>query len=395
VKSGWLDHDILMIPGPSEPYHEAVAMMCKPVLPHYGLKWGQIYADAREKLKKVFGAKGDVIVLPGPGAAGLELAVANVISPGDKAIVVHDGFFSDIFRQLVEIYDGIPILVSEEYGKAVKPHMVEDALERNGDVKAVFAVHSETSTGVRHDIEAIGRISKEYDLIYVVDAVSTYGGMELRVDDWNIDICIGYPSKALGAINGVVPVAIKDRIWEIVDSRKYKVRSRFYDLKLWRKCIDEWASWGHPFPTSMPTPVIMALKKAVEWALEEGLENRFRRHKACMTATRRAVQSLGLELLVKDEEDASHTISSASLNKNLDARSVISIVSEKFNILVGSLNLIGLNGLRIAHMGQTASPHYLLPTFFALEYALRKMKFAVREGEAVRILAETLGKCLR
>jgi len=394
MKFRWLDHDLLMIPGPSEPYHEALAVLSKPVLPHYGPQWREIYADTQEKLKAIFGTDEDVIMLPGAGAASLELAVANVVEPGDKALVVHDGFFTDIFRQLVETYEGTPVLVTEEYGRAVRPEMVAQALERNRNVKAMFIVHSETSTGVKHDIEAFGKIAEQYDLFHVVDAVSSFGGMELRVDDWNIDMCVGYPSKALGAINGVVPIAIKDRIWEYVKSRKSKVRSRFYDLKLWRKCMDEWAAWGHPFPTSMSTPVIMALRRAAELALEEGLENRFWRHRACKMATRRALQSLGLEPLVDEEEDASNTISSVKLPAKLNAASLISLMSDRFNILVGSLNLIGLNGLRLAHMGQGASPHHLLPTFFALEHVLHETKWEIRKGEAVSALAEKLHELL-
>jgi len=390
----WLDHNILMIPGPSEPYQRVVAALSRPVLPHYGSDWNKIYNDTCYNLRKIFDTKQDVIIVPGCGNAGIELAIANITEKNDKILVVHDGFFAEVFKQLIDIYEGIPLIVSAEYGKTVKIEAIKETLEKEGNVKAICTVYNETSTGVKHNLEEIGKIAREFDLYNIVDAVSAFGGMELKVDDWNIDICVGYPSKSLGGIHGAVPVAISDRMWGYIERRKTPIRTRFLNLKLWRKCIDEWSSWGHPYPTAMPASVIIALKEATEIALREGLENRFLRHRICKEAVREAIKSLNLELLA-DDEDASETVTSVKLPSELEYGKIISLIQKEFNITIGSTNLVGINGLRIGHMGLTASPHYILPTLFALENTLNRLGWRIPKGEAVKRATEVFYKYIK
>lgn len=384
----WMDHEILMVPGPSEPYQKVLAELSKPVLPHYGPEWKQVYEDTCRNLKKIFNTNDDVLILPGCGNAGLEMAVANLVEPGDKVIVVYDGYFSGYFKELVEAYEGLPILVSAPFGKAVKPHEIREKLEGETNVKAIISAHNETLAAVKHDLVGIGKIAKEFGLYNIVDAVSSFGGMKIDVDGWSIDICVGYASKSLGAINGVTPVAISNRVWDYVEKRESPVRSRFLNLKLWRKTMDEWASWGHPFPISQPTSIIVALKKGTEIALEEGLEDRYKRHKISKKAVRQGVRALGLEPFVIEDDDASETVTSIKLPDELPSAKITSLMKEHFNIVAGSMGLIGVNGLRIAHMAATASPHYILPTMLALEVALSKSGWKVNKGEAVKETAK-------
>lgn len=383
----WLDHDILMIPGPSEPYQEAICALSKPVKHHYGSRWKGIYDNTCDDLKKIFKTQADVILVPACGTAGIELAVTNLIEPGDKAILVHDGYFAEVFEELITSCEGHPLLASADYGEAVKPESIRRILEKERNVKAIFTVYNDTITGIKHSLPEIGDIANEFGLLNVVDAISAFGGMELQMDSWNIDICIGYPSKALGGINGVTPVALSQKIWECVSQRKPPVRTRFLNLKVWRKCIDDWSSWGHPYPTSMPTSVIQALAKCVDMALKEGLGNRYARHKICKKALREGIRSLGLENFVK-EENASETLTTVGLPDRLKSSMIIAHMQDDFNIIIGSMNMLGINGLRIAHMGSTASPHYILPTLFALEATLSKLGWPVDKGEAIKTAAK-------
>ncbi len=390
----WIDHDILMVPGPSEPYQEVLAELSKPVLPHYGREWKQVYEDTCRNLKKIFNTDDDVIIVPGCGNSGLELSVANLVEPGDRVIVVNDGYFSKCFKELIEAYEGIPILVSAPYGKAVQPEQIREKLEEEKDVKAIITAHNETLAGVKHNLKEIGKIAKEYNLYNIVDSVSSFGGMEINVDNWSIDICIGYASKSLGGINGVTPLAISKRVWDYIQKRASPVRSRFLDLKLWRKTMDEWSSWGHPFPVSLPTSIVVALRKATEIAIDEGLEGRYKRHMLCKQAVRQGIHAIGLESFVTKEEDASDTVTSIKLPDELAAPKITQSIQENFNIITGSMNLIGINGLRIGHMAATASPHYLLPTLLALEFALKKSGWKIKEGEAVKETARVFIDCL-
>jgi aspartate aminotransferase-like enzyme len=374
---------LLMIPGPSEAYPDVVAELARPVLPHYGEDFGPIYTDTCEKLKSLFGTRQSVILLPGPGAAALELAVGNLVGPGDKAIVCLNGWFSDLFRDLVERYGGTLLVERADYGKVVPPEQVRRRLEKERDVRAVFVVQNDTSTGVLHPLKEIGELARKHGAFFAVDAVSLFGGGEVKADEWGIDVCIGYPSKALGAVNGIVPIMISDRTWQAVAERKEPMRARFLNLQLWAKHIKEWASWGHPFPTSMPASLVVALRKAVEMALEEGLEPRYRRHALAGQAVRAAVRALGLELLA-EEQVASPTVTVVIFPKGIDADAVRATLSSRYSVMVAGLGaFIPKSGIRIGHMGVTASPLYVLPTIAALEGALARHGMKVRTGVGV------------
>jgi aspartate aminotransferase-like enzyme len=374
---------LLMIPGPSEAYPEVVAELAKPVLPHYGEDFGPIYTETCEKTKSLFGTRQSVILLPGPGAAALEMAVVNLAGPGDKALVCVNGWFSDLFRDIAERYGATVLVEKADYGKVVPAERVRRRMEKEKDVRAVFVVQNDTSTGVRHPLKEIGAAVREHGAFFAVDAVSLFGGGEVLADDWNIDVCIGYPSKALGGINGIVPVMIGERTWKAVAERTQPIRARYLDLQLWAKHIKEWASWGHPFPTSQPASLVVALHKAVEMALAEGLEARYRRHDLAGKAVRAAVRALGLELLA-EEDVASPTVTVVIFPKGFDADALRATLFRRYSIMVAGLGaFIPKSGIRIGHMGVTASPQCVLPTIAALEGALAEHGMKVTVGAGV------------
>jgi aspartate aminotransferase-like enzyme len=383
---------ILMIPGPSEVDPEVLSIMARPVLAHYGSEWCQIHIETCDKLKRIFNTNQSVLLLPGPGNAAIDLAVGNLIEPGDKALNVLNGFFGEIFRSSIEMHGGRSIDIKADIGKAVSPDQIRHKLSEERDIKAVFAVHSETSTGVLNPIKEIGEICGEFNVLYVVDTISSFSGIEVRMDDWNIDICIGYASKALGSVNGIVPVAISDRAWKVALNRRTPMRARFLNLQVWKKFIDEWSSWGHPFPSSMPSSVILALKRATELALEEGLEKRYRRHYIAGKATRAGLRNLGFQIVPKEEE-ASSTITAAMVPNNINIGKLKGILNERFDILIAEMGaLTGVKGIRIGHMGVTASPMYVIPTIAAIEVALAELGVSVKPGSGVGGAMDVFGK---
>jgi len=375
------DRKILMIPGPSEAHPEVLSVLSKPVMPHYGIDWGRIYEETCEKLKEIFNTEQSVIILPGPGNAALELAAGNLLEPGDKALIVHDGWFCEIFRQIVQTYGAEPIPVKVDPGEIVPGERVREKMEEEEGIRAVFVVQNETSTGVLQPVEEIGAIAKDFGALLVVDSVSSFGATEVRADDWSIDICIGYASKALGAINGVVPIMISDRAWERAEKRKEPMRGQFLNLNVWKKSIAEWGSWGHPYPTSMPTTLVLALRRAVELALEEGLENRYRRHQISGRAMRAGVRALGLRVL-PDEKVASHTVTVATTPEEVNADRLRETLYDEYDIMIAGA-LTGVKGLRIGHMGVTASPIFIIPTLAALEATLSDLGMKVKAGSGV------------
>lgn len=383
---------ILMIPGPTEVDPEVLSVMARPVLPHYGSEWGQIHIETCNKLKRIFNTNQTVLLLPGPGNAAIDLAVGNLIEPGNSALNVLNGWFGEVFRSSIEMHGGESVNVKTDVGKAVSPDEIRRKLREEKYIKAVFVVHSETSAGVLNPIKEIGEICGEFNVLYVVDAISSFGGVEVKMDDWNIDICIGYASKALGGVNGVVPIAISDRAWKVALDRRTPMRARFLNLQVWKKFIDEWGSWGHPFPSSMPCSVILALKRATELALEEGLEKRYRRHYIAGKATRAGLRTLGFEIVPREEE-ASSTITAARVPNGIDIGKLKEILNERFDILIAEMGaLTGVKGIRIGHMGVTASPVYVIPTLAAIEVALAKQGVDVKPGCGVAAAIDVFGK---
>jgi aspartate aminotransferase-like enzyme len=385
-----IDKKILMIPGPSEAHPEVLNVLSQPVMPHYGKKWGEIYEDTCQQLKKIFNTKQSVIILSGPGGLGLELSVANLIEPGDKAIVVHNGFFGELYGRVVELYERIPVILTKNYGEAADVTSINEKCEEE-DIKAIFLVHNETSTAVVNPVKEVGEIAKNNGVLYGVDAISSFGGMELRCDDWNIDVAVGYASKALGSIMGVTPVMLSEKAWEVAKNRTHPIRGRYLNLNVWQEYIDELTEIGHPFPASVPTSVVMALRKAIELVFSEGLENRYKRHQISAKAVHEGARALGLQILPK-EEIASDTVTALRLPDDISEDEVRRRINEKYNIMVSLMkNLIGLNGIRIGHMGVTASHFYIIPTLAALEQTLNSLGYKTKPGAAVSAAMDVYG----
>ena len=369
---------ILMIPGPTEVYPEALAAMAQPIMPHYGGEFLSIYLETCEGLKKIFETTGEVVLLVGPGTSAMEASATTIIEEGDKVINVRNGFFGDRFHEVIMAVGGKPVDVTAEPGKIVDPEAVRRRIKQEKDVKAIFLVHNETSTGVVNPVPQVGEVAQEHDLIYVVDGISSVGGIEMRMDEWNIDLCFTGSQKCLGAPPGLAPMAISKRLWEGIDEGKKSTRGWYLNLKTWRKYAMEWG-W-HPYPTSLATHSIRALHIAVKMALNEGLENRYCRHRVAGEALREGLKAMGLQLL-SDGKHASPTITVPKIPPNIDAAKLQKTVEDRFNILIaGGLTELKGKVLRIGHMSMTASPEYIIPTVAAMEYALLEQGFDLKRG---------------
>lgn len=378
-----------MLPGPTEVDPEVLAVLSRPVLPHYGKEWGTLYEEILADAQKVFRTTAETLVLPAPGAAALEMAAANLVEPGDKVVVVVNGFFAEIVESLVKIYGGEAKSIVPAYGRAVEPDQVAALLDQNPEVKAVFVVHNETSTGVVNPIPALGRLTRSRDILLVVDAVSSYGGMELDMDGWGVDYCVGYASKALAGVAGAVPVAVGKAAWETVRNRKRPVPGRFLNLLVWRKFIDEWRSWGHPHPTTMPVSVILAFGKALKLALTEGLEKRYRRHQVVARAVRVGLRRMGLEVLPREDE-ASATVSVFKAEGELGSQIRKTLANQYHIMIAGGLSKLEGKVLRIGHMGNTASLPHVAHTLGALTMTLKGLGYGNTVFEGLPAALEIL-----
>lgn len=377
-----------MIPGPSEADPEVLPILSQQVVAHYGADWYQTYVDTLEKLKNVFKTNSEVIILPAPGSAGIEMAASNILEPGEKAGVVMNGFFGELAKFLIESYGGVGVPIQTDYGKPVDLDVVEQEFEQN-DLKALFVVHSDTSSGVSNPVKELAAIANKHGALVVVDAVSSFAGMELEVDEWKIDFCVGYAGKALGGVVGATPIAIANSVWDRATKRKSRVPGRLLSLPCWKDAIDNWSSWGHPYPTTQPASIILAMRRALELALQEGLDNRYARHRKVAKALREAWKAMGLTIF-PDERIASDTVSVLNVPRDTDSK-IREIMYDTYNIMI-SKGLGKLSGrvIRIGHMGTSCSYGHVTQTIAALAGCLSMLGISNRGVEGLKVAVELL-----
>ncbi|MEM1922878.1 MAG: alanine--glyoxylate aminotransferase family protein [Nitrososphaerota archaeon] len=391
----WGEDPILMIPGPSELHPRIRDVLTSRFYPHYGPEWRQIYTEIEENVKKIFKTRNEVIIMPAPGCLGLELGIVNVANRGDKIVALTNGFFGDRFVEIASYCGAEVLTLSAPAGYVVSPETLKECLDRNPDARALIVVQNESAAGVLNPIHEYLAIAKKRGLFTVVDAVSSFGGADLDVDGWGIDVCVGYPNKCLSGIPGALPVSISREVWERVERGQVSPMSWFTNLRVWRWYRENWSSAGHPYPTTVNTYAYLALKKGVEVALEEGLEKRYERHRRMAAALRAAVKAMRLGLVSKNESYASPTITAIEVPEKLRDKigQLVDMMLNKYRIMISrGIGATENNAIRIGHMGLTASPRYLLPTVAALVDALNYLSGEGRSvGEAVEAFHKELG----
>lgn len=322
--------------------------------------------------EKNFNTKSYVTLLPIPGIVSVEAAVFNVVEDdGDKVVCLNNGFFSNLVERVLRLHGANVLSIKSRWESPVNIHKLERVLEEEPNVKAVFMVHNETSTGVLNDVASTAKVVRKHDKLLCVDVISSFGGVEFDFDDWGVDYAVGYASKCLSGVNGVCPVAISQRFIDYVKKLKKPVKSYYFNLSIYLEMSKYFKS--HPHPTSMPTSIIRALHYAAEKAINEGLVERYERHRKIAKAYRAAIRSLGLEILPK-EEFVSPTVTVVSVGKEL-CRKISSMLLEKHNIMVEEgLGPLKDKLLRIGHMGTTASKPYLIQFLTSLEIVLKSLE---------------------
>ncbi|ENN96539.1 aminotransferase class V [Methanocaldococcus villosus KIN24-T80] len=302
---------LIMLPGPTKIPSEVLLAMAKPIIGHRTKDFGELLEDTIEKLKKVFITDNDTFIVTGSGTAAMDMAISNVINKGDKVLTIITGVFGERFAKIVETYGGEVVKLEVEYGDMADAKVVKEILDENEDIKAVTVVHNETSTGARNDIEAIGKVVKDYDAIYIVDTISSLGGDYVNVDKFNIDICVTGSQKCLAAPPGLAAITVSEKAWEVIE--KNTPKNFYLNLKEYKNYYYE----KKQTPYTPAVNLVFALNKALELLLEEGLENRVRRHENLAKIVRKGLENLNIELFAK-ERARSITVTSAKYPEGID-----------------------------------------------------------------------------
>jgi len=337
----------LMIPGPVELTPEVLSEMARPLIGHRTPDFDEILKYCQDSLKEIFSTKNDILFITGSGTAAMDAAVASTIKEGDEYVCITGGKFGERMPEIVRAYGGTAREVDARWGKAVNPADVEEAVSE-GNAKAITITHNETSTGVLHDVKAIGKIAKKNDLLFIVDAITSIGGDHVGTDRWGIDVCIAGSQKCLAAPPGMAFAAVSEKAWNVISNNGSK-RSYYLDLQRYRKALQKGTT---PFTPSVT--LIYGLKKALEAVKKEGIENRIKRHRILAMAAREAAKEMNLELFA-DESAASNTVTAIKIPGGLTDDDVRGRMKREYGILMagGQARLKG-KIFRIGHMGNVS-----------------------------------------
>ena len=367
---------LIMVPGPTNVPERVLRAMLKPMISHRGEEFRRLYDGIRENIRYLFQTDGEVFVLTASGTGGVECMVNNAVNPGDRVIVPVFGLFSERLREKINLRGGEAVEIPLRYGTAPTVDHVEEALERAGRVDAIAIVYNETSTGVTvRDLPEIGELAEERDILLLVDAVSIMGGDELPVDKWKIDLCVTGSQKCLACPPGLSLISVSPRAWEKIEN----TRSRPFYSDLIR--MREFAM-RRETPFTPAIPLFYALDEALKMIREEGLENRFRRHRVCAEAFYRALEALGLEAF-PDREVRSNTVIAVKTPEDVRNSEVRRIMKERYGVVIaGGTGSFRESIFRIGCMG-AISELEVLKTVEALEGALSEVGYPLKIGSGV------------
>jgi alanine-glyoxylate transaminase/serine-glyoxylate transaminase/serine-pyruvate transaminase len=322
--------------------------------------------DVRAKLVKLFRApEGSfAFAVSGTGTSGMETAVANTVKPGSRVTVIINGYFGDRLAQMCERYGATVARLNGEWGRAVDQSALEKSLGSTpADIVAM--VHGETSTGVRNPIKELAAIARKHDALTIVDAVTSFGAVELQVGAWDVDVCYSCTQKSLGAPSGLAPIVFTPRALE----RAVKCSSFYFDLSLLK---DYWIS--RKYHHTMSSALLCALYEALTIIEEEGLEARWARHERNHKAFVDGLASIGLSLL-PPESDRLHSLNTVKIPEGVDDAAVRKMLLEEYSIEIGG----GLGPLagkiwRVGLMGNSSASRLVILLVGALQSALAKQR---------------------
>ncbi len=333
----------LRIPGPTPCPPQALEAQGKEMINHRGEEFRKLILDITSCLKQMFQTQGDVLILTASGTGGLEAAIVNTLSPGDKVLALSIGTFGDRFSDIACNFGAEVEKLDFEWGRAAHLEAVEKKLKDNPRIKAVMVTHNETSTGVTNDLEAISSIVKEYDKLLLVDAVSSLGCIDLPVDVWGCDVVITASQKGWMSPPGLAMVSVSERGWKAVSEAR--MPRYYWDFSRARSFLEKGQT---PWTPAIST--LYALSSTLKLMEEEGLANIIKRHARVGDKARMRIEELGLSLFPK--EAYSNTVTAVNIPSDVDSRKLLSTMRRKYNIvLAGGQQRLKGKIFRIGHMG--------------------------------------------
>jgi len=340
----------LSLPGPTEYDPEVLKELYQPNWPHYGDIWMEFYSGVLDRLKQVYQTKGTVYILPCSGSGAID-AVFCSLGP-KKGLILHNGTFGDRLATIASRHLAQVTIIEKNSGDPFSPEEVEEKLHED-DFDLLAMVHGETSTGMLNPLDDFAEMCRRNNLLFIVDAISSLGGVPINVDAQGIDFCISASQKALGCIPGLATLSVSQKGWDAMPAEQ-EIHSWYLNLRTWAYYERAWGDW-HPYPITLPVHLFYVMNKALELLLEEGLEARWRRHQHLAEQLQKDLENLGISLFIKEKKYRLATVTAAVLPDGFSSEDLRKFLRENYGLMVaGGVGPLRKSMFRIGHMGYSA-----------------------------------------
>lgn len=359
----------LMGPGPSDISPKVLQALSRPTVGHLDPLFIGMMDEVKSLLKYAFQTENEfTIAISAPGSAGMEACFVNLIEKGDKVLVCRNGVFGERMRENVIRAGGEAIVVDDEWGKPVSVDKVEKALQENTDIKILAFVHAETSTGALSDAQALGKLAKQYGALSIVDAVTSLGGVPLKVDEWQLDAVYSGSQKCLSCVPGLSPVTFSQKAIDKIQARVTPVQSWFLDQSL---VLSYWSGEGkRSYHHTAPVNSLYALHESLVLLQNEGLEQAWARHQNMHDKLKVGLETLGFTFVV-DEPYRLPQLNAIYFPEGIDEAKVRAHLLNEYNLEVGAgLGALAGKAWRIGLMGYSARSENVSLCLRALEESL-------------------------
>jgi pyridoxamine--pyruvate transaminase len=379
--------DFTLSAGPTTASPRILAALGSPITYHYDPAFLEEFRRTERKVAQLYGTKADIVLMQGEAVLGLEAAARAVVRPGMTCLNLVSGVFGKGFGYWLEAFGANLLELEVPYNDAVDAADVERQLREHPDVELVSVVHSETPSGTLNPVHEIGPIVKAHGAITIVDAVSSLGGIPVRPDEWQLDICVAAAQKCMSGPAGISLISVSADAWETIRKNPDAPRASYLSLLDWK---EQWLEGGK-FPYTPSVSDIHGIEAGCDELLEEGLDESFARHEHVARACRAGVQAMGLELWPRSDEICAACVTAVALPDELTDAEVRDHVRERYGVMLSGGQGAG-NLVRIGHMGVTARSVYPIVGLSALGRGLADLGVPVQIGDGLEAALEVLAQ---
>lgn len=371
----------IMTPGPTQISEEVRVAMAKPTTnPDLDKNFFEFYKNTCGKIQKLLNTKEEVLILDGEGILGLEAACASLTEAGDRVLCIDNGIFGKGFADFSTMYGAEVVYFSSDYRSGVDVVKLKEFLKKDNDFKYATLVHCETPSGILNPVDEICPLLRKYGIISVIDAVSSIGGDEILVDEWQMDIVLGGSQKCISAPSGLTFLSMSEYAKEIINKRKTPIIGFYTNLTIWKNWYEE--KW---FPYTQPINSIVALDKALGRILSSDYLNR---HKTLGKAVREAIVKSGLELYPNDS--FSNSVTTILVPEGVSFEEISEKMINDYNIMIGgAFDYLSGKVIRIGNMGENCYEEKLYITLKALNSVLKELGVKLN-GDIHKLFSEEL-----